>query len=815
MKILLAPLHKIAKITEDSKEVLATISLLTTDLKNIALFSAKELAKHTVLLTNIRDLIKEQTSKKEKTEKEKKIKMPSFIGIAKGALVIVSMAAAIVAATSILSIMPTISVGQLVTAIAVAGLFVVLTPVFLAITAAFARSGGRLILDKITGNSMGAGSIKGIMQMVGVGGAAMISMASAVVASAWILQMLPAGGISGAQFITAIAVGFIMMPLSYAIAGVMIGLRSSGLTFDKKSLKKLLIVPFIIAAMATGLVAAAWIFKMLPSDMTMIPIGPIISISLAILAFSFAFVMLEKATRRISTKQLLIIGLAIPVIVLSMVAAAHIFNMLPDAYKSPPLKWVGKAALSLIIMAIPFVLIATFARISKLDRKGLIRALMTVTAIAASLLAVAWIFSILPDTFVPIPTDWLISAGIGLVAFGIPFILIAKFGSSISPKAMAMAGLMMVSIAITVLAVAWIFSVMPGTFAGPTLEWSIATALGIGAFAVPFLIIGAIATTGVGAAAIGLGAAGMILIAGTMWVIAWIFSKMPDVGNAMDGFTKAILAPFNGMVDIFTRLKNEIGVGNLASMGLGLISLATGWLALTAALAGSAAGGLIGSVANLGSSIIDGISGLFGGKKTKTPIELLDALLTRGPAIKLLAIPMQQFGLAFASIANHTESVVTGLGAFSIFMDEDNSDRLGKSATSAEKIAKAYGSIAMSSNNMDVGAINASSRMFEAIARIAENDGEDAITALAKQLLEAVDKLGETVEKLDSTVGTQESGMTDALSGIMGSFIDKIKGTNKEVGDSSETGLVDIQPIVEAIQELEERFMRPIRVQEV
>jgi hypothetical protein len=176
---------------------------------------------------------------------------------------------------------------------------------------------------------------------------------------------------------------------------------------------------------------------------------------------------------------------------------------------------------------------------------------------------------------------------------------------------------------------------------------------------------------------------------------------------------------------------------------------------------------------------------------------------------------MQQFGLAFASIANHTESVVTGLGAFSIFMDEDNSDRLGKSATSAEKIAKAYGSIAMSSNNMDVGAINASSRMFEAIARIAENDGEDAITALAKQLLEAVDKLGETVEKLDSTVGTQESGMTDALSGIMGSFIDKIKGTNKEVGDSSETGLVDIQPIVEAIQELEERFMRPIRVQEV
>ena len=70
MKILLAPLHKIAKITEDSKEVLATISLLTTDLKNIALFSAKELAKHTVLLTNIRDLIKEQTSKKEKTEKD-------------------------------------------------------------------------------------------------------------------------------------------------------------------------------------------------------------------------------------------------------------------------------------------------------------------------------------------------------------------------------------------------------------------------------------------------------------------------------------------------------------------------------------------------------------------------------------------------------------------------------------------------------------------------------------------------------------------------------------------------------------------------
>ena len=47
----------------------------------------------------------------------------------------------------------------------------------------------------------------------------------------------------------------------------------------------------------------------------------------------------------------------------------------------------------------------------------------------------------------------------------------------------------------------------------------------------------------------------------------------------------------------------------------------------------------------------------------------------------------------------------------------------------------------------------------------------------------------------------------------MSTFVDKIKGAKDETG--KEAGLIDIEPIVLAIQELEERFDRAIKVQQV
>ena len=83
------------------------------------------------------------------------------------------------------------------------------------------------------------------------------------------------------------------------------------------------------------------------------------------------------------------------------------------------------------------------------------------------------------------------------------------------------------------------------------------------------------------------------------------------------------MIPVNAIIDAFVRLKEEVGIQNLLPLAGGLFALAGGWLALTAAMAGQAAGGLFSSAANLGSTIIDGLSSLFGGDAAKTPFDLI------------------------------------------------------------------------------------------------------------------------------------------------------------------------------------------------
>ena len=423
-------------------------------------------------------------------------------------------------------------------------------------------------------------------------------------------------------------------------------------------------------------------------------------------------------------------------------------------------------------------------------------------------------FSQIPvDNWVAPPVDWTLKAGLAVALFAIPFAVIASLGKRLSFKSILMGTLALPLIAAGILGAAWIFSYLPENFIAPPLDWAVGAALALTAFAIPFAIVAALATA-LSPVAIVLGAAGIILLAGSMWVVAWIFSKMPDLTASSKNLTDALMYPVNSMIDALKRVNDEIGVDNLLPLAGGLLAIAGSWLALTAALAGQAAGGLVSSVANLGSAIIDGIGSLFGGEKTKSPIDLLDMLIDRQAGIQALADPVKILGDNFANMSQYTEAVITGVTAFSPFLDEDNADNFTKSADAATTLALAYEKMSKASQTMNVMAITESTKMFEALARIAEADGEDAITAVSEKLMEAVKQLSETVENLQEANDQNSTSIQDTISSTIGGFIDKIKGTTDSAGQS-ESGLVDVAPIVAAIQELEDRLNRPIRVEEV
>ena len=142
-------------------------------------------------------------------------------------------------------------------------------------------------------------------------------------------------------------------------------------------------------------------------------------------------------------------------------------------------------------------------------------------------------------------------------------------------------------------------------------------------------------------------------------------------------------------------------------------------------------------------------------------------------------------------------------------------EEMKNTSYSIARIGRSYTEIAKASKMMNVPAIEASTKMFNAIAHVAKMKGEDAMSVLAKELMSAVVELSKIVDKLDSNVTKQPEGLKGAMDSSMQKFIDKIKGKTADIkGEAGEAGLIDITPIVEAIQELEERFMRPIRVQE-
>lgn len=681
MRELLAPLQRLNKLIEAQNEKVNEIhSVLTIDLKEAAKTNTEELSKQTTLLSDIKDLLKQQVQKAEEASagKAPKVKLPGLISGIGAGLAIVSMAAALVAASGIMGFIQPVSPAQLFTAIALGGVFTILAPVFVEINESL-RGGG--IYERVIGRFTGTGgfgeNFKDMMKGIGSVALAMASMAIGITAVSFIFQLVQPVSVS--KLTTALALGFVFIPLAMAFRKLIIALGRAKISMDAKGLGRIGMVALSMAAIALGIAAVAHIWNYaMPDEFVKLPeLGWILRAGLLITLFTIPFAMLAKTLQKVSFKGILFATLALPLIAVSILGAAWIFQLLPDEYKSPDLKWA-------------------------------------------------------------------LAAGIAITIFAIPFGLVALLAQAITPV-----GLL-------------------------------------------------------------LGAAGMILIAATMFVVAWIFSKLPDLSAISANFTDAIMYPINSMIDALGRIKNEIGIQNLLPLAGGLFAVAGGWLALTAAIAGEAVGGVFASAGKAVSGLIDKLA--FWADAPETPLTLIDKLASRKNDIIALASPFKTLGMVFANISSTTENVITGIGALIPFTERGKVGRFERSATAMDKIANAYQKISNASQLMNVDAINASSRMFEAIARIAENDGEDAMTVLAEQLMEAVEKLSETVKDLEDATSGQGDDIKDAVSGAIENFTKKILG-DKE-GSNSQNGMLDMSIVVDAIQELEARFDRPIQVED-
>jgi hypothetical protein len=494
-----------------------------------------------------------------------------------------------------------------------------------------------------------------------------------------------------------IAAGFAVLAFSFSMSMLLKSIEGS---LDTKTALNAGLIMVIIAG---AIVATAYIFMGLPQ------VGPenapnflwAAATGLAVLAFSFGMYSILKALKDASLgiKDVVIAGLAMVVIAAVIVATAHILTKIPQVGpdQAPDLLWAAKAGLSLALFTFGFIMISKYTKDLSLKTVALVA--LSMIAVAGVVLATAFLFQYLPDTMKYPSIEFSLGAGLAVAIFGIGFALLSKVTSTMQYGDIIKTVLTAVAIAGVILAVSWIFSYLPDELRAPSIEFTLGAAVGLGIMGVLLAGLGLLMTT-LTPAVFGFGILAVLLSALAIVGVAWIFTLLPSslfepggliykatdaiyyFGSKMvDLFSKLAGAIINGMVSFFTAITNfvvklaEVGPVNLIALGGGLVSLAAGIAAVSAAIAG---GGLASGVASAGTAVAGFVSSgiskvsdfLFGGggmkeegSKAVSPYNAILTLAAQGKNVDFAAKAVSALANAVKAFSGPLTSINSSLGS--------------------------------------------------------------------------------------------------------------------------------------------------------
>lgn len=534
----------------------------------------------------------------------------------------------------------------------------------------------------------------------------------------------------------------------------------------------------------------------------------------------------------LSQKDLIAAMVILPIIVISMAAAVMAFNLMP----APPelaegfLGFILTSGIAILIYGMAMAMVFTMmsgkskgkgsglfgaggsSSRGKLGVKDVLIAALLVPLVAMAIVGAAYVFQLMPATDPSMAPDlmWALKSAVSLMVFGGALMILGKLAKNFKVADTLKVLLVVALAALTILMVATAFSLLAGLEYGepPPLPWSVGVGVALFIIGGVILALGAIAiaVTPVG---ILLGALTVLVGAAVLYAVAWIFTqigKIDGLESSAQIITKVLFMPLNALVDILKRFKDDIGIENMGSLALGIGQIALAWLGLGAALAGSAAGGVLSSIGGLASAAFDGLTKLFGGDVEMKPSELLKYLVTNSKNLVITGDAITKVSKAYQMIARGSGAFTEGIAPLGSFIERMGSATGVLASQTFDSFSSSYRRYAKANNSLDVTKVEATTKMFNALADLAKNKGENAMKVLADQLLNAVAKLSEAVADLDAAVDKQGSS-NGGLGDVISKSIDKFKNavTNKTEEVKANTPSAEgSQGIIEAIQELEE-----------
>lgn len=540
---------------------------------------------------------------------------------------IVAMAAAISLAAGIFMMIPSASGKDILTKFGIAlgtvGVLMLMAPVFSKLIASLGsmKSTSTISYGGMEGGTSGI-DIMGIAASVGGAFISLLAMSAGIVASAYILQLMPVDASLFPKLGMAILVAVALVPVAFAftqVLSILANMKSStnlevdGFGGGKSGSDIMGMVAAIggafisLIAMSGAIVAAAYILQLMPNDESVMKKALIAGvIGFAMIPVAFAFGAIIKSMSSIASNPMAVAiavagaAIALPLMMGALGLGIHALNAtMPDTYPMlPEWEWLGRLAVLAAIGTLVFYGVSK--AVAALSIKGFIMTALGIPLLFGALAAGIYLWNLLgpgadADYSNPIDTEWAFKTAIGLLAFVIPLAALALV-SKMGPQALLL-----------------------GT-------------LGIS------LLMGAIA-------------AGL-----------WLFDKFgPDDPAAVaNTFGEVMLAPFNVLADTLSYFMNKIGIENMGPLALGLTKLGAGWAAFVAAVS-------VGNVVqSIGSFVSDGINAvkdlstgfinLFTGgsseavKNKDTALDLItkignniNVIQKAGPALTAMASAMGKF----------------------------------------------------------------------------------------------------------------------------------------------------------------------------
>ena len=683
---------------------------------------------------------------------------------------IVGMAAAVTLAAGILGMISTSTPEEMLkkfgTALATVGVLMLMAPSFTKILQVLSTmkmsvsedmSAGFEGIEAGFGVGIQSTDIVGIVAAIGGAFSALIAMSAGVVASAYILNMMPdpngdllmkiglAVLVSIALVPAALAFSFALNALAgmkkeasanASIPGIGAGFSSS--SSDIMGMVAALGGAFLsLIAMSGGIVLASYILSRMPADDDLIEKAMVAGIvSLAMIPLAFAFGMLLKAMSfagpNPATAAIMVAGaaIALPLMMGGLGLGIRALNAtMPDTYPMlPDWPWLGQFALIALIAGVVFYAIGETVKGMTLKELGLAALAIPVAFGGLALGVRAWsMFAPDGEDAYKNPMDpmWAWKMGLSLLAFTLPIFVLGKLGLQ---------------------------GVLIGTL-------------------------------------------GLVLLMGAIGAGLALFNwAAPDnVEEVAAKISVSLMQPFYAVVDFIAYFTEKIPVEQAGAIALALLKVGAGWAAFTLAVQGSQGiGNVLGGALNFVGNIFDGLSKALGGEAQQKATDILILLANNATKIQKLGGPLTKIGAAFASIAMVNQPALEKAKKFLIKLDEHN---YNKQAAQLERIAESFKGISDATNSMNIEAIRATDELFQTINESILAGSEDTIDQLREMLVDILEGMAKASKAMAGSGNAFEKG------------VDKLtKAANKDTGGATggESSAGGNNPeLVKAIKNLE------------